>query len=512
MQLTNNRGIPVFHSYTSNETAQCLIPIMEKFKEGYTFDATLLFIVDKDFSEIKALRETFPAVPIHICAFHASSAVKKALPTYLSNKACQDTVHNLFIKQRRTMEEEEYENLKTSISNLLPDTGRRYFEKNWWSMPELWAFCKNEATATFGINTTNHAESYHQKIKVFLNVQKSLSESVKGLLTYDKEIFKASLDSDNKTLITRQYHTKDDTPEATEIFRKLVPYAAKLVHCQLQLARKENATTKDATTSSHCSCLFYSTYILPCRHIFKFRLLNNLSTFSETICSQRFKKSNLQNSSNDIPIPTSCAVVQNVTKKIRTVEDKYKCSQALMKEFSSYLCLLGTEEFEGKHKFLADLLHEWKQGHSIQIQTEQAEIATSIDVIQQEFETQHLEENEVHSNIDQNLGNNDMPIIESISANDYETQTTVLQLETEEHVSTYVTGAQEHDGESEVMHNVQPTGENSIKLMDDFQYTMLTKIAIRGRPNQKQNFTKRKRKQPVSFSSLTDEQKKRILF
>ncbi|MES1904193.1 MAG: hypothetical protein MHPSP_004817, partial [Paramarteilia canceri] len=143
------------------------------------------------------------------------------------------------------------------------------------------------------------------------------------------------------------------------------------------VSRKENATIKNAIILSHRSCLFCSTYILPCRHIFKFRMLNNISTFTETILSQRFKKSNLQNSSNDIPIPTSRAFVQKVTKKIRTVEVKYKYSQALIKDFSSYLSLIGTQEFEGKHKFLVDLPHEWKQGHNIQIQTEQAEIATN---------------------------------------------------------------------------------------------------------------------------------------
>ncbi|MES1904222.1 MAG: hypothetical protein MHPSP_004870 [Paramarteilia canceri] len=109
----------------------------KNFKEGYTCEATLLLIVDKDFSEIKALRETFSVVPIHICAFHTNSAIKIALPSYIANKACQDTVINLFIKQRRTMEEEEYENLKKSISILLPDRGRQYFKKNWWRVPEL---------------------------------------------------------------------------------------------------------------------------------------------------------------------------------------------------------------------------------------------------------------------------------------------------------------------------------------------------------------------------------------
>ena len=116
------------------------------------------------------------------------------------------------------------------------------------------------------------------------------------------------------------------------------------------------------------------------------------------------------------------------------------------------------------------MLDEWKQGHTIQVQSEHAEIASKSGLIQQEFETQHLEEYEVYSNIDQSLENNGMPMIESISVNDCETQTTVLQLQTEEHVSTYATGAQEHDGGSEVMHNVQPTGENSFQLMDDFQY------------------------------------------
>ena len=81
---------------------------------------------------------------------------------------------------------------------------------------------------------------------MFLNVQKSLPESVKWLLTYESTIFTASLDSDKKSLITRRYHTKDNTTGAAEIFSKLVPFAAKLVHSQLQMARKENATTKDA--------------------------------------------------------------------------------------------------------------------------------------------------------------------------------------------------------------------------------------------------------------------------
>ncbi|MES1906722.1 MAG: hypothetical protein MHPSP_004877, partial [Paramarteilia canceri] len=146
-------------------------------------------------------------------------------------------------------------------------------------------------------------------------------------------------------------HLKDDTTEATEIFRKLVTHAAKQVHYQLQLSRKENPTIKNATTSSHCYCLFCSTYILPCRQYLSFRMLNNLSTFAEIIYSQRFKKSNLQNSSNDIPIPTSRAVVQKVSKKIRTVEDKYKYLQALIKDFSSYLSLIGTQHFEENKAF-----------------------------------------------------------------------------------------------------------------------------------------------------------------
>ena len=80
-------------------------------------------------------------------SYHCTKKLNWVLLNQLDMYQCQDVVHSMFIKQRTTMEEEEYEKLKTSISNLLPDTGRRYFEKNWWSIPDLWAFSKNEAVA-----------------------------------------------------------------------------------------------------------------------------------------------------------------------------------------------------------------------------------------------------------------------------------------------------------------------------------------------------------------------------
>ncbi|MES1903869.1 MAG: hypothetical protein MHPSP_004120, partial [Paramarteilia canceri] len=70
-------------------------------------------------------------------------------------------------------------------------------------------------------------------------------------------------------------------------------------------------------------------------------------------------------------------------------------------------------------------------------------------------------------------------------SNDNETQTTVLQLKTEEHISTYLTDVQEHDSESKVMHNVLLAGENSVQIMDPFQFITLTNISMRGQPNEK---------------------------
>ena len=50
---------------------------MEKFKEEYTCDATLLFIVDKGFSEIKVLREIFPGIQfISVHSIHAFCVIK----------------------------------------------------------------------------------------------------------------------------------------------------------------------------------------------------------------------------------------------------------------------------------------------------------------------------------------------------------------------------------------------------------------------------------------------------
>ena len=84
---------------------------------------TSVFLVDKDFSEIAAIWECFPDMPVSDCAFHASTAVRKALlKRGLSSQYVERILH-YFIEQRDTTQ-----HLGKSNSNC----------SKWWGMNVYW--------------------------------------------------------------------------------------------------------------------------------------------------------------------------------------------------------------------------------------------------------------------------------------------------------------------------------------------------------------------------------------
>ncbi|KAK3711274.1 hypothetical protein RRG08_000993 [Elysia crispata] len=87
------------------------------------------------------------------------------------------TYIEMFRGQRDSEIEEEYNSLRDQMAAVCPPDVVQYFEQQWWGCPRLWAaHCSD--SPTFHVTTTNHAESFHQKIKRGLNNRTSLSAAL----------------------------------------------------------------------------------------------------------------------------------------------------------------------------------------------------------------------------------------------------------------------------------------------------------------------------------------------
>jgi hypothetical protein len=65
--------------------------------------------------------------------------------------------------------------------DISPPEVVNYFEANWWSCPDLWAAYSN-SNQSLHVTTTNHAESFHNKIKMTLSAKTPLNQTISGLL------------------------------------------------------------------------------------------------------------------------------------------------------------------------------------------------------------------------------------------------------------------------------------------------------------------------------------------
>ncbi|KAL5236993.1 hypothetical protein ACI65C_004403 [Semiaphis heraclei] len=70
-------------------------------------------------------------------------------------------------------------------------------------------------------------------------------------------------------LVQKQPTQTNSTPELQQFYRLLTPYAFNFLKAQFECAAKTDVLEK--TTENNCTCLFYNSMRLPCRHIFNLR-------------------------------------------------------------------------------------------------------------------------------------------------------------------------------------------------------------------------------------------------
>ncbi|GFR71393.1 LOW QUALITY PROTEIN: zinc finger SWIM domain-containing protein 1 [Elysia marginata] len=373
----DGHGIPIMHAYLSKEDTGTIEHCLRVFSEKNSFSRTHCFMVDKDMAEIAALGAVFPGIPINLCHFHIHQAVKRAMKNKVPADAV-DKIVDLFMYQVYTESEEEFLEVKNKIIDMVPEEASDYFRTHWWQKSHLWAASQQINIFKLDVNTTNHLESYHNKIKANLNEKVKLSKALSLLLSFDNNKI---LESNKLLLIaanTVSYDQRDRDGASKIITKTLSKMAARLVKEQLQVARKTsyiiNACADSLFTISYrekvyqgnrnlCNCSFFLQMGLPCRHIFALRRFLDLPEVDcDELAAHRFSYRRII---RDLPEALAgqetgeMITVQDNNPSVSTVEGRYLKAKNVCQKFIEHLSVVGSNEFQDKIKQLEDLLQMW---------------------------------------------------------------------------------------------------------------------------------------------------------
>ncbi|KAF1328639.1 hypothetical protein FI667_g6596, partial [Globisporangium splendens] len=288
------RGVPVLDFIALNETADIMRQILEFFKaKNGGWRQVKSFVIDKDFVEWRVLEERFPGAKVLLCQFHTLTYWKKLL---------QKPKYNLKVKQRDDIEEVITQMIYSTTESAFVrscigltkycsaqkcEDVLNYFNKNWKSCYSMWSNFARSAYFSAGNTTTNRVESNWNQLKMLLGKNTTLDNTIAGVLAHQVTVLR------QVGTALRRHQIRSRMPDTVPDFLRRVSgrlsdFALEKVQEQWDTCgeiAKVTSCIQDETQSwkwevrvfgrlSHCddltwtcSCLFYSSYLLPCQHL-----------------------------------------------------------------------------------------------------------------------------------------------------------------------------------------------------------------------------------------------------
>ncbi|XP_077297381.1 uncharacterized protein LOC143919071 [Arctopsyche grandis] len=363
---------------------ESLINLKECIKEFQTICTNIpkIFMIDKDFTEISAIKNVFPTSHILLCKFHIIKYIKKVLSTALCDVVEKRNLLQLFKKVLFSQTSEEYINhTHTFLNNIgeieICSQNKRisfiqYYNKNWDTCKEMWVHSYRKHLPLMGDTTTNRIErsfwTLKNHMKTKLRSVPSIAICIIELVTFISERIKTS----NTVMAQKVNRIMDPNPETRHLLHiasnKLTEGGMKLYHRSLKLlliykgniSIKENGEVcenfKDGTnkiyytSSENCSCSFWKQYNVPCRHILFVRTERKIDTFPECFHNRYLKQDNIDeqidlNSDSDKFSSSDDDSQTDQHEKPLTPNEKFNIVHNSLKDLADIISNHGTPSF-----------------------------------------------------------------------------------------------------------------------------------------------------------------------
>jgi len=122
-------------------------------------------VIDKDMSELGALRELLPHVHIQLCDFHVANVFKSEVRKRC-DKSKVDEVMQILKKLRYAKDDLEFDELYDQIKEHASPHFMDYFDTNWLKFPAAWSFRDKKASINLGNSRNNRLENFNGKMKM----------------------------------------------------------------------------------------------------------------------------------------------------------------------------------------------------------------------------------------------------------------------------------------------------------------------------------------------------------
>ena len=315
-------GIPVYLMLVEDSNGQseivavCLLVsedrdslcwMFEAFKKlNPEWDHVRVAMADKDIGERDVIKEQLSNARVLICLFHTLRSLKREISCEKMGISSGQRLHCLELVQKMAyaISEAEYLDIYSEFENSAPRTVKSYFDENWRDIRDEWVLGLKCSSGNFLNSTNNRLESINGKLKQVVNRHSSLEEFLEKFFII---LTALRTERDHKAALIFQKVKvspyRDDSPQCM-YSRLLTSYAATFVHKQLELASKVSSFSdqngsyvvntsegQKKVTESSCECMFFSSMLLPCRHIFALRSKLALSLYDPDLCNVRWTTS-----------------------------------------------------------------------------------------------------------------------------------------------------------------------------------------------------------------------------
>ncbi|KAH7949186.1 hypothetical protein HPB49_006233 [Dermacentor silvarum] len=162
-------------------------------KEKPCSENTGVIVVDKDFSEISAIRSAFPSAPsIQLCQFNVMKAFRTGASHLARSNEERDKMVTTFNEMLQPPNSRKFEDAQSEFTRFASKELIEDLEKNWLSIRNMWVrhICDQEFTC--GANTTNRVEVHNGFLKTALSSSTKLHDAVRKLLDLSSSIKKVS--------------------------------------------------------------------------------------------------------------------------------------------------------------------------------------------------------------------------------------------------------------------------------------------------------------------------------
>ena len=267
---------------------------------------------------------------------------------------------------------------------------RKYFLENWESCVEMWAAFKRDQYMHFGNTTNNRLESHNQKLKDVTSRTSTLSEMFNNVVLFAQTCeseYKYSTFNEEFKVMKSSYH--QSIKGCSEVEAICIQYASNKISEQMKLATSvqyvfsQREGIVEVTSPNKpvyfvkpsdditCTCTFYKTMFMPCRHIFAARRLLQLPLFPLSMVPQHWIKqyqlsieeeSHVQSNSQAPDVKISLFTRKALaTCTLFSRSQKYNKMMSLCQKLATAALLCGMPDFRKKYEDIEDIVQHWEQ-------------------------------------------------------------------------------------------------------------------------------------------------------